>query len=222
MDMFWTGASALWTAILSDDAWMIAEAMKHASLYAIVAVLILPVSAAVLALFKLVPLLDRNLERTVLFVTYMAIAMIIFVEVIRRFAFNVQAPWSTTLPPFLFMIMAWVGCSYNVHLRSHLSFAELRNNMPPAGQLACAVLDAVLWFVFGVIVIVATLRQTATSASNYQFLLGTDDVMQWWFYIVVPIAWAVLCARVLEHLISDVQRYRAGQPIFTATVSTSD
>jgi TRAP-type C4-dicarboxylate transport system permease small subunit len=152
----------------------------------------------------------------------MTIAMVIFVEVIRRFAFNVQAPWSTTLPPFLFMVMAWVGCSYNVHLRAHLSFAELRNGFPPAGQLACAVLDAVLWFVFGVIVIVATLRQTATSASNYQFMLGTDDVMQWWFYIVVPIAWAVLCARVLEHLISDLKRYRAGKPIFVPSVSTSD
>lgn len=222
MDMFWTGASALWQAILADDAWMIAQALRHNAMYSIVALTIVPVSVTILLLFRLVPLLDRNLERTALFFIYMTIAAIIFVEVIRRFVFSVQAPWSTTLPPFLFMVMAWVGCSYNVHLRAHLSFSELRNRLPPAGQLGCAVLDAVLWFVFGVIVIVATLRQTATSASNYQFMLGTDNVMQWWFFVAVPITWAVLCARVLEHLISDVKRYRAGQPIFTPSVATSD
>lgn len=217
-----TGAARLWDALLADDAWMIAEALKHPSAYALVGLAILPVSAALLALFRAVPPLERNLERSVLFVTYMAIAMIIFVEVIRRFVFSVQAPWSTTLPPFLFLVMTWVGCSYNVRLRAHLSFSEFRNNFPPAGQLACAVLDAVLWFVFGVIVIVATLRQTASSASNFQLLLGTDDVMQWWFYVTVPIAWVVLCARVLENLIEDWNRYRAGHRIFVPAAATGD
>jgi hypothetical protein len=40
-----------------------------------------------------------------------------------------------------------------------------------------------------VIVVVATLRLTANSAANFQILLGTDDVMRWWFYICVPLAW---------------------------------
>jgi TRAP-type C4-dicarboxylate transport system permease small subunit len=222
MDSLWTGADALWRAILANDAWMIADALKHPATYWIVGVAILPLAALILALFRAVPPVERHLERTVLIVTYMAIAMIIFVEVIRRFVFSVQAPWSTTLPPFLFLIMTWVGCSWNVRLRSHLSFAEFRNNFPRGGQMACAALDAVLWFAFGVIVIVATLRQTANSASNFQFLLGTDDVMQWWFYVAVPIAWVVLCARVLENFLEDLARYRAGRPVFMPSAATGD
>lgn len=222
MEAILTEADALWQAILADDAWMIAEALKAPALYPLVALLILPVSAAILLLFRVAPPLERHLERTVLFATYMAIAMIIFVEVIRRFAFNTQAPWSTTLPPFLFLIMTWVGCSYNVRLRSHLSFAEFRTNFPPFGQLLCSLLDTVLWFVFGVIVIVATLRQTASSASNFQFMLGTDNVMQWWFYITVPVAWAVLCARVLENFLEDLGRYRANEPVFAPAAAAGD
>lgn len=213
---------ALWQAILADDAWMIADAMRDQALYWIVSLLVLPVSAVILLLFRHVPFLDRHLERSVMIVAYSLIGAIIFVEVIRRFAFNVQSAWSTTLPPMLFLIMTWVGCSYNVRLRSHLSFSEFRNNFPPLGQLACSLLDAVLWFAFGVIVIVATLRQTALSASNFQMLQGTDDVMLWWFYMIIPISWLILCARVLETMLGDIARYRARQPIFVPSASLGD
>ena len=215
-------ADALWQGFLSDDAWMISQAMSDQALYWIVAILILPLSALVLLVFRYVPFLDRNLERWVMIVAYSLIGTIIFVEVIRRFAFNVQSAWSTTLPPMLFLIMTWVGCSYNVRLRSHLSFSEFRTNFPPLGQLACSLLDTVLWYVFGVIVIVATMRQTALSASNFQMLQGTDDVMLWWFYIVIPVAWLILCARVLENTIGDIARYRANQPVFVPSASLGD
>ena len=61
-------------------------------------------------------------------------AWIIFWGVIDRFVFSNQVPWSTTIPPFLFMIMAWFGCSYNVKLRTHLSFSEFRMKMTRARQ----------------------------------------------------------------------------------------
>jgi TRAP-type C4-dicarboxylate transport system permease small subunit len=146
-----------------------------------------------------------------MFFIYLTIAMIIFVEVIRRFFFNVQAPWSTTLPPYLFLLLTWIGCAYNVKLRAHLSFGEVRAMMPPGGKLALCILDAVLWYVMAVIVMVATLRLTANSAANFQILLGTDDVMRWWFYICVPVAWLVLYARVIENLVEDVRKYREGR-----------
>ena len=72
-------------------------------------------------------------------------------------------------------------------------------------------LDAILWVTFAVIVIVTTLKQTANSASNFQILLGTDNVMQWWFYLAVPLAWMLLSGRVIENVIDDFRRYRSGE-----------
>jgi TRAP-type C4-dicarboxylate transport system permease small subunit len=60
-------------------------------------------------------------------------------------------------------------------------------------------------------VVAATLRLTVNSAANFQLLLGTDNVMRWWFYICVPISWIILYARVLENLIADVRSYNAGR-----------
>lgn len=210
MQEWLTAIIAIWDALLAGDSWSLSQAIRHPALFAMAAIGILPLSVLILQLFRRVPLLDRYLEPTAMFFIYMAIAMIIFVEVIRRFVFNVQAPWSTTLPPYLFLLLTWIGCAYNVKLRTHLSFGEVRAAMPPAGRLALSFLDAVLWYVMAVIVVVATLRLTANSAANFQLLLGTDNVMRWWFYICVPISWLVLYARVLENLLDDVRSYREG------------
>lgn len=222
MSSFSEGAGAIFDAILAGDSWMFAESLNHSAAYILGAFVVLVGGYIVLRILRAVPLLDNHLERTVLITSYLVIAMIIFVEVIRRFVFQSQVPWSTTVPPYLFLIMTWVGCAYNTRLRSHLSFSEFRAGMPPLGQLFCVCLDAVLWLTFALIVIVTTTKQTANSAANFQILLGTDNILQWWFYACVPASWLILSARVIENLIEDISRFRAGQPVVQQSAMISD
>lgn len=149
-------------------------------------------------------------------------AGIIFVEVFRRFVLSQQAPWSTTLPPFLFLIMTWFGCSFNVKLRTHLAFAEFRMAMPRAGQMACLVLDALLWIGFSWVVVVTSTKVAANSAANFQIMLGTDNVMQWWFLLSVPLAFTTLVARVIENLLADIANFRHGNTLITQAVIGGD
>lgn len=216
------GIWAILVALVAGDAWMLSEALNDSSAYVIGFILVLGGGFLLMKILHLVPVLDDYFERFILVSIYLSIAAIIFIEVIRRFIFQVQAPWSTTLPPYLFLIMTWVGCAYNTKLRTHLSFPELRNNLPRIAQLWCLFLDAFLWLIFALIVIVTTLKQTANSAANFQILLGTDDVMQWWFYICVPLSWLLLSARVLENLMEDFDRYRKGEPMIVSQVSVAD
>ena len=148
--------SGLWDilgAVLSADAFMITETFKGPPAYLCGVFLALVGGYLTMRVLRSVPFLDRYFEKTILVSTYLVIAGVIFVEVIRRFVFQVQAPWSTTLPPYLFLIMTWVGCAYNTRLRAHLRFTEIRLNLPRLGQLLCMTLDAVLWLAFAVIVI---------------------------------------------------------------------
>lgn len=206
-------AMAIWDALASGNTFSLPRMMRNPAFYTLIAVLILPAALLVMLLFRKVRILDRHLEPTAMFFIYMTIAAVIFVEVIRRFVFNVQVAWSTTLPPYLFLLLTWIGCAYNVKLRTHLSFGEVRAKMPPTGKLVMSFVDAILWYVIAVIVMAATLRLTASAAANFQMLQGTDNVMRWWFYICVPIAWVILYARVLENLFQDVRDYRAGRPL---------
>nr|WP_300309153.1 TRAP transporter small permease [Halomonas sp.] len=162
----------------------------------------------------LIPLrwLDANLEKCVILVAYSGMAGIIFVEVIRRFVFSQQASWSTSIPILLFLWLTWFGASLNVKQRSHLSLNEIRMRLPYTGQFLCQLLDAVLWVGFGAMVIHFTLDQVALARMNFAIVPGTDNVMQWWFYLATPLAWILILIRVMQNLIIDIRRYRRREP----------
>ncbi|MEM6974540.1 MAG: TRAP transporter small permease subunit [Pseudomonadota bacterium] len=222
MESLLTEAVSVVTALLSDDAWEMSEALRTAGAWPVGLLAMLGAAMLLLTLYKLVPFIDRHLERTVMVWTYLIIAGIIFVEVFRRFVLNEQAPWSTTLPPFLFLIMTWFGCAYNIRLRTHLAFSEFRTNMGRRGQIICLSLDAALWLTFCWVVVVTSSRVAANSASNFQIMLGTDNVLQWWFLITVPLAFTMMATRVIENLIDDFRNYRSGSPLIQQAVIGGD
>ena len=210
------------SAMISGDVWAIRQALRADAAYALGAITVTVAGYGMMMLYRAVPVIERQLERTVMVGSYLAIAYIIFSGVIERFVFNDQEPWSTTIPPFLFMIMAWFGASYNVRLRTHLSFNEFRMNMPSAAQYICLWLDAVLWFVFAVIVFVTTARQTALVADNFAIVMGTDNVMQWWFLTAAPIAFVLLVTRVFQNLSDDIRAWRNNEPLIKQAVIGGD
>jgi TRAP-type C4-dicarboxylate transport system permease small subunit len=222
MTGWFQGTGDILSALASGDSWMLSEAMRHPAVWPLGLVLMLTAAALLLVVYRFIPWVEQNFEKTVMVVSYLAIGGIIFVEVFRRFVLSQQAPWSTTLPPFLFLIMTWFGCTYNVKLRTHLAFAEFRAAMGRSGQMACLMLDALLWTGFSWIVVVTSTRVVANSASNFQIMLGTDNVMQWWFLISVPLAFTMLVARVLENMIIDLRNFRTGQPLIKQAVIGGD
>ncbi|MEX0351588.1 MAG: TRAP transporter small permease [Paracoccaceae bacterium] len=214
--------SEIFSAVLSNDAWMISEALKTNAAWVVGAFATFLGGAFFLLLYKYIPWVERNLESTVMVSTYLLIGIIIFVEVFRRFILNVQAPWSTTLPPFLFLIMTWAGCAYNVKLRTHLAFAEFRSNMPRALQFICLSVDAVLWIGFSWIVVVTSTQVAANSAANFQILLGTDNVLQWWFLVSVPLSFILIAARAMENWLTDLKNLRSGEPLIAPVAIGAD
>jgi len=156
--------------------------------------------------------LDANLEKVIILVNYVAMAGIIFVEVIRRFVFSEQAAWSSTIPIYLFLWIVWVGCAYNVKIRAHLTFDEVRMRLPYGAQYACLLFDAALWIAFSAIVIYYSTEQVLLAHDNFSIVQGTDNVMQWWFYVATPFAFGLLVLRVLQNVHEDWLKFRAREP----------
>ncbi|MEM6371227.1 MAG: TRAP transporter small permease subunit [Pseudomonadota bacterium] len=173
-------------------------------------------------LYKVVPWLDRNFERIIAVTAYIIIALIIFVGVIERFVFSSQVPWSTTIPPLIFMIMSWYGCSYNVKLRTHLSFSEFRSNMGRNAQYACLVMDNVLWFIFCVICVTTMARITVNTYDNFAIVLGTDGVMRWWFIVTMPVCFVLMAGRVLSNALIDRRRFVNNETLIEQAVIGGD
>ncbi|MBO6883017.1 MAG: TRAP transporter small permease subunit [Marivita sp.] len=218
----WSEFSALISAFASQDSWTIRQALAPNSVYIFGLVFLLLAGLALSWVYHHVPVIERYFERTVMIVCYLGTAGIIFWGVIDRFVFSNQQPWSTTIPPFLFMVMAWFGAAYNIRVRTHLSFSEFRSRMPRGGQMACLWLDFVLWFGFALIFLVTTMRVVALSASNFQIVLGTDNTMQWWFLLGAPLAGTLMAARAIENIQDDMKNFRAGEPLIQQSVIGGD
>ncbi len=218
----WAEAGAVIPAIFSGSAWKMRDAFYTDGMWLFCFFLTLIGGILANEFFKRLPFMDTHLERGIAVITYLMIAAIIFWGVVDRFVFSRQWAGSTTVPPFLFMIMAWFGCSYNVRLRTHLSFSEFRSKMPPIGQMAVLTLDAILWFGFCWIAITTSLKFTAYSADNFQLVDGVDDTMKWWFYITVPVAFTLMSGRVVGNWLDDLKAYRTGQPIIKQAVIGGD
>lgn len=218
-----TGMGEIISALFSGDSFNVQSVLRgNPGLWPLGLIVTLGGGALVAYIYKKAPFIERNFEPTVMVVAYLAIGYIIFAGVVQRFYLNGQPAWSTTLPPFLFLVMTWVGCSYNVKLRTHLAFAEFRKAMPRGGQLFCLLLDAVLWLGFAWIVVVTTFQETVRAAANFAIMLGTDNVMQWWFLGTVPVAFILLTARVIENAIADLHKYRKGGEMIEAAVIGGD
>ncbi len=156
--------------------------------------------------------IDANIERVFILFAYASMALIIVYAVFERFILKSQVPWSTSIPIYLFLWVTWIGCSQNVRKRSHLVFNDLRLRMSYGLQYACLWLDALLWVVFGAVVLYFTIEQTRLVEMNFAIVQGTDNVMQWWFYLATPLAWTLLIFRVLQNLYDDVRRWRRREP----------
>lgn len=163
--------------------------------------------------------IDRNVERVLMITAYGTMALIIVWAVIDRFIFKQQAPWSSTIPIYLFIWVTYLGASYNVRLRSHLAFTEFRSKFPYTIQYFCVLLDHILWIGFASMVIYHSINLVALLRDNYAIVPGTDDVMQWWFYCALPVGWSLLIIRCLQNIVQDVRRYGRKEPfILHATI----
>lgn len=166
--------------------------------------------------------LDRNAERSLILVAYSMMALIIIYAVFERFILKSMVPWSTSIPIYLFLWVTWIGCSHNVRKRTHLVFNDVRLRLPYGAQFACMCLDALLWIVFGAIVLYYTIEQTRLVEMNFAIVQGTDNVMQWWFYLATPLAWSLLIVRVLQNLWDDIGRWRRRLPFIVAIQAVGD
>lgn len=235
MGEIFTGMGALLAAFASGDAWSIRSAMQDPSVWPLGLIIMLVGGFLIMLVYRFVPFIERHLESYVMIISYLTIGGIIFFGVIQRFVPGMlgmdfsntpgwlQAwPWTTSFPPFLFLVMTWVGCSYNVKLRTHLSFSEFRMNMPRLGQMTMLTLDALLWIGFSWVVVVTGSRVVVNAASNFQIVPATDGLMQWWFILAVPLSFVFLVARVMENWLQDYRNFRSGDTIIKQAVIGGD
>jgi TRAP-type C4-dicarboxylate transport system permease small subunit len=161
--------------------------------------------------------LDGHFEPFVMIVAYAGFTSIIAIEVVRRFVFHQQTTWGSEVSIHLFIWLTWFGTAWGIRNRTHLSFPGVRANMSQRSQFCLYLLDNLLWFALGVVVLYGAQKVLAV---QYRFgsVIQGSGIPMWWSYSLIPIAWVLIYVRVLQDTVRLVRAYRSGVTLAPAEI----
>ena len=124
MGEIFAGMGEILAAFAQNDSWMLSQALRTPGAWGLGLFAMLAGGGLVYVLYRYVPFLERRLESWVMVISYLTIGGIIFFGVIQRFVPDLLGidpravprwlqpwPWTTTIPPFLFLIMTWLAAA---------------------------------------------------------------------------------------------------------------
>lgn len=157
--------------------------------------------------------LDRNGERWLLLVFYVAIVLIVTSEVARRFLLADSSVWGGEASRFLFIYLAWVGASAAVRERSHIRIDAVLQWLPPRGKSSVLIFGDLMTLVLAIIAVYWSLSPLETSWQFGSVAQGLQ-VSRVWFLAAVPLGFGMMIFRLLQAMLRDVSDLRTGREPF--------
>ena len=131
-----------------------------------------------------------------LMVTCLALMVVmVFGNVVLRYAFNSSIVVSEELSRWLFVWMTFLGSIVAVRNHKHLGTDSLISRLPPAGKKACFIASHILMLYMCWLMARGGWEQTVI---NYGTTSAVMEVSMAWFY-VSGVVFAVLAAVILVH-----------------------
>jgi TRAP-type C4-dicarboxylate transport system permease small subunit len=147
-----------------------------------------------------------NIAEGVLVLALLAMLVMVFGNVVLRYAFNSGITVSEELSRILFVWLTFLGAVAVMRQDGHLGFDLVVRALPKAGQRVCRIVSDVLMLICCVIFLIGAWEQTAMNMSNAAPVSGVP--------LGIPYAAAVVSAIGLGALIlADLIAMLAGHPI---------
>ncbi|MGI5837390.1 MAG: TRAP transporter small permease [Chloroflexota bacterium] len=160
--------------------------------------------------------LDENLEYWLQFGLYMYCALIIVVEVIRRYFFHSASAWGEETALYAFVWMSYVAMARGVKKRAHLCVDLFRVRMNRT-QLFCSfLLGDVCFIILATAVIYYSFPMLEMNIRYDQQMLGIELPMIL-ATAAIPVAWSLVLFRVIQRMATTIAAYRRGDSITLQT-----
>lgn len=152
----------------------------------------------------------RNGERMAMLWLYAFIAIVIVVEVLRRFVFDYSSIWGEEAARYAFIYLVWIGAAVGVRNRSHIRFTILIDMLPPRGAAAMSIIGNVAIMCFAVIAFYWSVEPLKTSLAFGSVTEGLR-LPRAWFLIAVPLGFTLVLLRSIGVLVEDFRAFSAGR-----------
>lgn len=157
---------------------------------------------------KIVKWLNEYFEEYILVILSAFTVVIIFLQVVMRYAFEASLIWSEEIARYAFIWMIYIGVSYAVKRKKHLGVDALSMIFDRKGQIIISMIANISFLIFAVSMtyfgIDIVMKVTRTSAAM-QIPLS-------WVY-AAPVAGFILTTiRLIQNLIGEIKELKSKNP----------
>lgn len=149
--------------------------------------------------------LERHLEPAIIVVSLGVVIILLFADVVARFAFQTSVPWAGEVARFAFVYMIYFGISYAIREKRHLRVTLLVDAAPPALRRWLMMASETVFLGYSVMICWLGIVITTNALDRGQMLSAT----QWptaWLYAAIIFSGALSALR-LCHSLWAILRY---------------
>lgn len=158
-------------------------------------------------------LLDKNIERYLLIVTYFYITFVIIIGVFNRFILRATSGWETETATLLFIWLTWIGASLAVRRRSHIRIDFLYNYVSEQQKGILYVISDVSIIAFCIIAFQAFIP-VIQNTQEFGSSLVSLPLSVIFFQFAIPVGLGLMCIRALQLLVLDIQSIRKNEEVY--------
>jgi len=100
----------------------------------------------------LIKWLNRYLEESILVILSVFTVVIIFTQVVMRYVFSNSLPWSEEIARYAFVWMIYIGVSYGVKKKKHLSVDVFSELLDYKGKLVLGIIANSFFLIFALVI----------------------------------------------------------------------
>jgi TRAP-type C4-dicarboxylate transport system permease small subunit len=167
-------------------------------------------------LMRLARWLDENVEYWLSFFFYSFLTLIIVIEVFRRYALNSSTSYGEEYARYAFVWLAYIATARGVRNRSHLSIDMLRERFGRTGRFTLYLFSDFCFLALA-LVILYTSTQFVVGGIRFDQRFTGSDLPLWLATSAVPVAWLLVCVRVVQRSVALVRAYRSGSPLVVSS-----
>ncbi len=157
--------------------------------------------------------LDENGERWLMLWLYSFIVMVIFLEVVRRFAISYSSVWGEETARYAFIYLVWIGAAVAVKDRTHIRIDVLMHYLPPRGKAILYLIGDLLTMVVAGFAIYLSMESVLVSW-KYESVTDGLRIIQVWFLMAVPFGFTIMLIRLVQSIRRDIVDLVQGRAVF--------
>ena len=157
--------------------------------------------------------IDKNGEKWLLLVFYVALVGTMFVEVIRRELLSYSSIWGEEIVRYAFIYLAWIGAAAAVKERSHIRIDVILHYVPSRMKALVYIFGDLVMLGVALIALYWSLEAVHV-AWKFGSVTHGLRISQVFFLAAIPIGFALVTLRLIQSLLRDMRNLRLGKPVF--------